>query len=125
VAALAEGPEEALVVGLEVIGERLAGRLVGHHSDPKFLAGNPKQPLTMMEEASHIDLHRDLNNFLDNVKNSAGKSMGPKRGNSGADILGNFGRNASLNQVAAFYKQYGAKYATAARDFFAQHPGLR
>lgn len=95
-----------------------------HHSDPKFIGGKRKQLCTEMSEASHIDLHRDLNNFPDKVKDAAGNTMRPKRGNSGADILANFGRWECLKQVAAFYKLYGAKYADAARDFFAQHPWI-
>ena len=37
----------------------------GHHSDPKFMGGDPKQPLTNMKTADHIDLHRDMNAYLE------------------------------------------------------------
>ena len=37
----------------------------GHHSDPKFMGGDPKQALTNMESTDHIDLHRDMNVFLE------------------------------------------------------------
>ena len=35
-----------------------------HHSDPKFMGGDKKQKLTTLDEQTHRDLHKDLNDFL-------------------------------------------------------------
>ena len=99
-------------------------RMVDHHSDPKFMGGNPKQPTTRMSEETHKELHKDLNNFLRQQENAAGNHMRPQRGNSARRIAENFNRHTRLNAMADFYRQYGQKYVDAARDFFAQHPNL-
>jgi hypothetical protein len=41
------------------------GKTHRHHSDPKFMGGDPKQPLTDMADEEHIQLHNDLNEFLE------------------------------------------------------------
>ncbi len=96
-----------------------------HHSDPKFMGGDPNQKLTTLEIEDHKGLHKDMNNFLDTKVNEAGKSMRPKRGNSGKVIQRNFTREERLNALAEFYKGDGAKYTNAVNDFFAQHPTLK
>jgi hypothetical protein len=96
-----------------------------HHSDPKFMGGDPKQPTTPMPRSQHKDLHRDLNKFLDDKADEFGSSMRPKKGNSGNDIQRNFTRKQLLDAEAEFYKKYEHKYPDAARDFFKQHPHLR
>jgi RHS repeat-associated protein len=35
-----------------------------HHSDPKFLGGERKQPLTALSTSAHQQLHKDLNQFF-------------------------------------------------------------
>jgi len=37
----------------------------GHHSDPKFLGGDPDQPLTNIAAKDHRNLHRDMGQFYD------------------------------------------------------------
>jgi len=105
----------------------------GHHSDPEFMGGKSNQELTKMERSEHQELHKDLNKHLDNYKNSNGdkfkngnlRSMKPGRGNSAQRIQTNFSRQERLNAMRDFYKQTGAKYGDAARDFFNQHPNLK
>ena len=97
----------------------------GHHSDPKFLGGDPKQPLTSMRQGLHRALHSDLNNYLVKVRDKFGNHMRPQRGNSGAKIRQNFSRNERLQALAEFYGGSGSKFRTAARDFFKQHPHLK
>ncbi|HWW43101.1 RHS repeat-associated core domain-containing protein, partial [Pedobacter sp.] len=104
-----------------------------HHSDPEFMGGDPNQGTTRMERGEHQELHKDLNKHLDNYKNGKGetykngnvKSMRPGRGNSRAIIQRNFSRQERLKAVGDFYKQTGAKYGDAAKDFFNQHPHLK
>jgi RHS repeat-associated protein len=97
-----------------------------HHSDPKFMGGDPKQPLTNVPNVDHVQLHRDLNAHLDTQKIVNGKtaSMRPKRGNSGTVIQTNFIRQQRLDALAEFYTVNKTKYPDAATDFFAQHPHL-
>ncbi len=95
-----------------------------HHSDPVFMGGERNQVRTRMTERQHQRLHRDLNSFLFEETDALGNHMRPQRGNSGADIRANFTRDARLDALARFYRQYQARYPNAFRDFFAQHPGL-
>ncbi len=95
-----------------------------HHADPKFLGGDPKQPLTKMRARTHRQLHKDLNDFLRQRTDAAGRHMRPQRGNSGAKIQQNFDRSERLEALRDFYRGPGAKYKDAARDFFEQHPDL-
>ncbi|WP_301280960.1 RHS repeat domain-containing protein, partial [Bacteroides thetaiotaomicron] len=100
----------------------------GHHSDPKFMGGAPKQTLTALVDTDHVQLHIDLNLYLDTKTKVVGKetvSMRPKRGNSGAVIQTNFTRQERLEALAEFYTINRAKYPDAAADFFAQHPQLQ
>lgn len=66
-----------------------------------------------------------MNDLLETRTDATGNTMRPTRGNSGAIIRRNFTRTERLDALAEFYKGPGARFATAARDFFAQHPGLR
>jgi RHS repeat-associated protein len=100
----------------------------GHHSDPKFMEGDPKQKLTTLSQSDHIQLHRDLNTHLETktkVIKGQTVSMRPKRGNSGATIRGNFSREERLDALAEFYHNNKSKYPDAHADFFAQHPHLQ
>ena len=96
----------------------------GHHSDPKFLGGDPKQKTTTVTEPGHKQLHKDLNDHLRTKTDAAGNHMRPQRGNSGAKIRDNFTRQERLEATAEFYKNNLDKYPDSARDFFRQHPGL-
>jgi hypothetical protein len=95
-----------------------------HHSDPKFLGGDPKQILTPLDRSTHIALHNDLNAFLRQQTDPFGNHMRPLKGNSGDDIQLNFTRAEMLDALQRFYSGPGAKYSDAARDFFLQHPEL-
>jgi RHS repeat-associated protein len=102
----------------------LAHNAQGHHSDPKFLGGDPDQDLTKMRDSEHRRLHRDMNNHLDGYTKN-GRSMRPTRGNCGADIREAFTRNERLRALSDFYSGVGAKFRAAASDFFSQHPRRR
>ncbi len=96
----------------------------GHHSDPKFLGGEPKQKLTDMPAPDHRQLHKDLNDHLKTKTDEFGNHMRPQRGNSGAKIRENFTREQRLDATAEFYRKNAEKYPDAAKDFFDQHPKL-
>ena len=100
------------------------GKIHGHHSNPKFMGGDPKQPLTDIPVPDHQALHKDLNDFLHGKTDAAGNHMRPQRGNSAADIQQDFTRQERLDAIAEFYKKFRATYPDAARDFFKQHPHL-
>ncbi len=106
VAALADGPEDALIVGLQLVGERIVSKFGGrhgHHSDPQWAGGAKKQKLTDMWQGGHEQLHNDMNVFLDEF------GMRPQKGNSGQIIKAKFGRNGILDKVAAFYQKNSSK----------------
>lgn len=95
-----------------------------HHSDPKFLGGAKKQPLTDLSKAEHDALHKDLNDFLRNEVDEFGNHMRAQPKNSGQVIQQNFTREERLDALRRFYSGPGAKYEAAATDFFMQHPEL-
>jgi len=93
-----------------------------HHSDPKFMGGEPDQPTTTMPTHEHQDLHQDLNAFLKEQTDGVGSDMMPRRGNSGQDIRETFTRQQRIDAVGEFYRNNQDQYPDAARDFFKQHP---
>jgi uncharacterized protein RhaS with RHS repeats len=95
-----------------------------HHSDPKFMGGDPDQPLTDMSRSSHQDLHNTMNKFLEQYTDEAGNNMRPTSNNSGQDIKTNFPRAERLDALKDFYNGPGAQWPNAAQDFFTQHPEL-
>jgi hypothetical protein len=95
-------------------------RIVKHHSWPKFLGGNPRQKVTDMTEETHIQLHRDLNNFLFQQRNELGQHMRPQRDNPGVDIRANFLEPQRIQALSNFYSRFQQTYPQAAADFFAQ-----
>ena len=125
----AGGPDPAREMAEKEAANARNEQLEQHHSDPKFMGGDPKQPSTPMPRAPHRgagdSLHNDLNDFLRGKTDAAGNHMRPQPGNSGARIRDNFTRQELLNALADFYKKYCDKYPDAARDFFHQHPGLK
>jgi RHS repeat-associated protein len=101
---------------------KTAEGIVEHHSDPKFLGGDPKQPLTDLPESVHTELHSDMNDYLRQQTNEAGDHMRPQKGNPGSEIRSNFTREERLSALANFYKE---NYPQAAQDFFKQHPEFK
>ena len=95
-----------------------------HHSDPKFMGGDPKQALTEMPESVHKKLHKVMNDFLREIVDDFGNHMRPQRGNSGARIRGNFTRKERLKALTDFYKKNRTKFPEAAKDFFEMHPDI-
>ena len=89
-----------------------------------FLGGAAGQPLVRLNESTHQNLHRDLNNFLRTREDSFGNHMRPQPGNSGVIIRQNFTRQERLEALRDFYRGPGSIYTEAATGFFAQHPGL-
>jgi hypothetical protein len=100
-------------------------KTVLHHSEPMFMGGAKKQPLTKLGESEHKQLHKELNQFLETKKDAYGNSMHSKRGNSGATIQQNFTGKERKEAMAEFYKGDGAKFTEAAKDFFSQNPALK
>ena len=82
----------------------------GHHSYPKFLGGDVRQPLTNISESRHVELHKDLNTYLDAIRDSYGNGMRPKRGNSGFNIQKNFSQEMRFNTIKNFYDLHQIKY---------------
>jgi len=130
--------EEAVEHGLEIVVEDEAreaaekdmleeeGKTELHHSDPLFMGGEENQPLTEMSQTEHRQLHNDLNEHLENYKTADGKnSMRPTTKNPGPKIQRNFSPKERLKALSNFYKGAGAKYTSAAQDFFKQHPTLK
>ncbi|HET7539731.1 MAG TPA: hypothetical protein VFK05_07660, partial [Polyangiaceae bacterium] len=103
-------------------GPDCKGKTHGHHSDPKFLGGDENQPLTEMCQEEHEELHRRLNEFLQNERDGLGNNMRPTRANPGRDIRENFSREERLDALRRFYEGPGKDFSNAARDFFLQHP---
>ena len=101
------------------------GATHGHHSDPKFMGGDPKQKLTDMPVDQHKQLHKDLNDHLVEQTDDFGNHMRPQRGNSGEKIRKNFTDDQRRDAMAEFYKKNDSKYPDAAKDFFDQHSNKR
>lgn len=95
-----------------------------HHSDPMYLGGDPDQPLTTMPRSEHVDLHRTMQQFMRQQTNADGDHMAHSCVNSGDRIQEIFSRPERLDALARFYRGLGARFASAARDFFSQHPTL-
>ena len=102
-----------------------AEKIERHHSDPKFLGGEIKQPLTPLTQSTHKALHKDMNDFLRRQTDEFGNHMRPQRGNPRERIQRKFSREQRLQALADFYKGPGARYTSAAVDFFKQHPELK
>jgi hypothetical protein len=96
-----------------------------HHSTPMFMGGARNQPLTTMLRSEHVELHRELNRFLETKTDGEGHTMRYSCINKGDDIQENFTTDERLQALAEFYRGPGARFTQAAADFFAQHPGYR
>jgi hypothetical protein len=95
-----------------------------HHSDPKYMGGDPNQTCTDMLRSQHRQLTKDMNDFMRQEVNEAGQHMRPQRGNSGKVIQGRFSLAERLNALRDFYQANQHIYPDAAADFFNQHPDL-
>lgn len=89
-----------------------------HHSDPKFMGGDPKQTLTPLSKSLHNDLHRDLNDFLKLQTDDFGNHMRPQRGNSGFDIQFRFDRPLRIDVMKTFYDTNRFVYPRSRFDFY-------
>jgi hypothetical protein len=78
--------------------------------------------VTDMTEETHIQLHRDLNNFLFQQRNELGQHMRPQRNNRGVDIQDRFSLQERIDALKDFYRQYQSQYPQAAADFLGQIP---
>jgi RHS repeat-associated protein len=119
-----KGVAEAIEEGGEDAAKELE-KIELHHSDPKFMGGDVDQELTPLTKSEHKELHNTLNEHLAGYKDAHGNTMVPKKGNPGLKIQGNFPRADRLKAMSDFYKGSGAKFKTAASDFFKQHPHLK
>ena len=89
-----------------------------------YLGGARSQALTTMPVSEHRALHAAMQDFMQTQTDGLGNDLRHRCNNSGRDILRNFGRSRVLDALADFYRGPGAQWADAARDFFAQRPGL-
>ena len=95
--------------------------LDGHHATPRFMGGAKKQNLVKMDHADHVQLHRDMNTFLETKTRVIGGetvSMRPKKGNSGATIQENFSKEQRLAALAEFYTINDKKIQIGIRPIF-------
>ena len=80
-----------------------------HHSDPKYLGGDPDQPLTTMSDSDHIEIHKEID-----------KEYPRRRGKKYYDQERAANPNFD-NEVFVFlkelYEKYIAKYPTLLDDF--------
>lgn len=99
-------------------GIKLAAKADGHHSWPKFLGGKQIQDLVKMEKKAHQALHRDLNNFLKQVREKTGINMVPSARNNTRSIDAAVPLERRFKTIRAFYKsKVGRKYQDAAEAF--------
>ena len=89
-----------------------------HHSDPKFMGGDPNQRLTPMSKSRHKDLHKDMYRYLEQHTDANGNHMRPLPNNSGLRIQNNFIRPQRFDALKGFYDNYPIKYWDARRDFY-------
>jgi hypothetical protein len=106
-----KGPDKAVD---NVKGE---GKIHKHHSDPKFMGGDPKQKLTDLPAEQHKSLHKKLNEHLENYTDEFGNSMRPKKGNSGEKIRKNFSREERKKAMQEFYNKNKKEFPEAAKDY--------
>lgn len=71
-----------------------------------------------MKASDHIQLHRDMNDFLFEQQNDFGDHMRPQSNNSGFDIRENFTRPQRVEALKSFYDSYKWTYSSARYDFY-------
>lgn len=89
-----------------------------HHSDPKFMGGDPNQRLTPMSKSRHSNLHRDMSEYLRQHTDANGHHMRPQSNNSGPKIRYYFSRQQRFDALKDFYDNNPIKYWDARRDFY-------
>lgn len=80
-----------------------------HHSDPKYLGGDPDQPLTTMSDSDHIEIHKEIDKEYPRWRGK--KYYDQKRA-----------ANPNFDQevyefLTSLYSKYVNKYATLLSDF--------
>ena len=75
-----------------------------HHSYPKYLGGDPNQPLTEMPADQHKQLHKDMNDYMVQQTDANSNHMRPQRGNSKFKIEKNFTTAQREEALKGFYK---------------------
>jgi RHS repeat-associated protein len=114
-------PNRVAVCNVDESGDDLDdGRTNLHHGFPRFLGGPASFPgpnggnaaLVEMPRSSHVQLHNDLNDFLDPL------GMRPTCINPGLQIQRDYTKDERMNALKDFYRGPGARYADAARHFF-------
>ena len=96
-----------------------------HHSDPKFMGGDPKQRLTPMSTSRHKELHKNMYDYLRQHTDDNGNHMRPQSNNSGARIRNNFIRSQRFDALKGFYDNYPIKYWDARRGFYRNNHIMR
>ena len=78
-----------------------------------------------MLRSEHVELHNEMNRFLETKTDGEGHTMRYSCINKGDDIQEHFTLDERLRALAEFYRGPGARFTRAAADFFAQHPEYR
>ena len=81
----------------------------GHHSDPKYLGGNPKQPLTYIDSTDHNKIHSLIDKVFPRWKGTAYYTQQRQ-------IDPNFD-NKVYNALIDIYQKFTDKYPTLVSDF--------
>lgn len=99
-------------------------RIEMHHSDPKFMGGDPNQELTPLKQSLHRELHQDLNDYLKMQTDDFGNHMRPQRGNPGIRIQETFTRPIRIEAMNNFYDINRFSYPRSRYDFY-KNNGIR
>ncbi|TGX79430.1 hypothetical protein E5358_14905, partial [Palleniella muris] len=90
-----------------------------HHSFPKFAGGTDEQVLTPVPESLHREMHKEMNQYLYEMRTSDGlHHMRPQRGNSGSIIQNQFSTGQRFSAMKNFYDLHPFKYAHTRYDFY-------
>lgn len=81
----------------------------GHHSDPKYLGGNPEQKLTDLETQDHIDIHKEIDNKYPRYK---GKNYYDKLRDDDPGFDGKVQKD-----ISDTYNKYSEKYPNLTKDY--------
>ena len=81
----------------------------GHHSDPKYLGGDPKQPLTYIDSTDHNKIHSLIDEVFPRRKGTAYYNH-LRQANSDFD-------NKVYSTLIDIYQKYNDKYPTLVSDF--------
>ncbi len=81
----------------------------GHHSDPKYLGGNPEQKLTDIEKQDHVNIHKEIDSKYPRFK---GKSYYDKLRKSNS----NFDSEVQKD-LTDIYNKYSEKYPELSKNY--------